>query len=131
MFRSLFEQIERDLPKLSLAEIKRIAAIVEGMIHRHGEQERDVALAALNHVLAEKGQLEKLQLEHHELNGALQCIQSAKEAAEGRRLLEAGLQATRQHFEHEEQAIFPSIEKVLGTKVLTALGQAVLHRKTM
>jgi hemerythrin-like domain-containing protein len=129
VFRTLFEQIERDLPKLSLAETKRMASVLEGIIHRHGEQEKDLALAALNHALVEKGQFEGLQLEHHELDSALKRIQNAAEVSEARTLLKNGLSAMRQHFEHEEHGLFPSIEKVLGPKVLTELGKAVLQRK--
>ncbi len=129
MFRSLFEQIERELPELSLAETKRLGGIIEALVHKHGEQEMDMALSALNHALAEKGHLESLHLEHAELDNALERVRGATNEREGRGLLQAGLRACREHFEEEEHTVFPALKKALPAKVLTELGEAILRRK--
>jgi hemerythrin-like domain-containing protein len=126
VFRALFARVEHDLPKFSLAEARSISALIEHILHRHGNQEQDLALTALNHTLAEKGQMDRLHLDHHELNAAFKRVQAATTPAEARRLLQAGLVASRQHFDYEEATLFPLIEKVLQRKALKELGSAWL-----
>ncbi len=83
----------------------------------------------MNHALAEKGEIDRLQLEHHELDAALRRVQAAGELAEAKRLLQLGLSASRQHFEYEERTLFPLIEKVLPGKILKELGHAWFQRQ--
>jgi hemerythrin-like domain-containing protein len=127
VFRALFSRIERDLQSYELAEAKHISCLVEHLLHRHGEQEKDLALTALNHALAEKGQLDRLHLEHHELDAAFKRVQGAAEPLEAQRLLQAGLIASRQHFDYEEVSLFALIERVLQRKALKELGSAWLR----
>jgi hemerythrin-like domain-containing protein len=127
VFRTTFAQIERDLASYTPGEAKRISALIEHLLRHHGEQEQNLALTALNHTLAEKGETDRLQLEHHELNAAFKRVQASSDGAETRRLLQAGLAASRHHFDYEETSLFPLIEKVLHRKTLKELGAVWLR----
>ncbi len=121
-FRSLFDGLESELPEMTLKELKRISGVIESLIIKHGMVETDTAFAALNHALAEKGQIEKLQLEHRELGAAFYALKQASRLKEAGNLFKAVIKACRLHFEEEEQVVFPLMEGVLPAKVLKELG---------
>ncbi len=129
IFLSVFEQIEKALPSLSTpVEVQRMAAILEGLLRGHAARETDLAYAALDHVLAEQGQLERMCQEHHEIDARLKSVQVAGNCAEARRLLKASILASREHFQLEEQNLFPLLEKVLQPETLDALGRGWAER---
>ncbi|MCX6890966.1 MAG: hemerythrin domain-containing protein [Verrucomicrobiota bacterium] len=128
-FLIVFDQIERVLPRLAtLAEVRTMATLVEGMLESHGKTETNLAYLALDHVLAHNGDLKRMHQDHHEVDDQLRKVHEARTCAEARRLLKAALVASRKHFRLEERAVFPLIEKVLQEETLHELGSDWLRR---
>ncbi len=129
IYLSVFEQIERVLPSLATpAELSTMAGIVEGLLQSHAARETNLAYLALDHALAEKGQLDRMHQDHAELDDRLRKIYSAPSCAQGRRLLQAALAGTREHFRHEERVVFPMMERVLKAETLIDLGRPWTER---
>lgn len=129
IFGAVFDQIEKALPSLTTpAEIRTMAGLVEGLLQRHASFETNVAYAALDHLLAQRGELDRMHQEHAELDGRLKTVQTTQSCPEARRLLKAALNAAREHFNLEEKVIFPLLEKSLGTEALKELGKPWLQR---
>lgn len=126
VFTTLFDQIERVLPELTaLAEVKLLAALVEGLLHRHGGKEDSLAYLALDHVLEEQGELTRLHHDHQEIDARLEQVRAASDLEAARQLLKAALLASREHFRREERTAFPLIERKLQSETLTELGNAL------
>jgi hemerythrin-like domain-containing protein len=129
IFMTVFDQIERVLPSLSTqAEVRTMANIVEGLLEGHAKTETDVAYLALDHVLAQQGELKRMHQDHREIDDRLREVQTAKTCAEARDLLKAALLASRDHFQLEERLVFPLMERVLRRETLAELGQGWLKR---
>jgi len=123
LFRQLFDQIERIVDRSrSAREVKSLAAVVEGLLSGHGESETNLAYSVLDHVLAERGVLNHLHQEHREFDSHFARIRGASDPAEAVRLLKAALAASREHFQHEEESVFPVLERTLQPETLGALG---------
>ncbi len=130
MFRSVFEQIERVLPDCrTLPEVKRMAGIVEGLLRPHGDTEADLAYAALDQALAERGALDQLYQDHHEIDETLSRVGRARTCDEARQLLEAALRRAREHFAVEERDVFPLFEAWMQGESLAVLGEAWLRQR--
>jgi hemerythrin-like domain-containing protein len=126
---SVFDQIERTLPALTTtAETRILAQIVEGMLAGHAQAETELAYLALDHVLEDKGQLDRLHEEHQEIDASLQEVHAAGGCTEARRLLAAAIIASRKHFLFEEQWVFPLLERVLREDTLNELTSALIER---
>ena len=124
VFLTVFDQIERALPKLKrLEEAKMLAGLVEALLQDHGDAETNLAFVALDHALDQKGQLNRLHQDHDEIDDRLRRVKTVTKLPDARRLLKAALLASRQHFRREEQTIFPLIEKMLQKETLTELGK--------
>jgi hemerythrin-like domain-containing protein len=123
IFLGVFEQIDRLLPDVrTVAEIRRLACLVEGLLERHGGNETELAYLALDHVLQDKGRLDRLHQEHQEIDGRLREVQTAPNCATARRLLGSALSAARDHFQFEERFVFPLLEATLAPGTLAELG---------
>jgi len=129
IFCIVFDQIERLLPGLeSTREVRLLSTLVEGFLGKHSETETDLAYAALDHALAEKGKLARLHQDHREIDNNFKLVHSASGLAEAQRLLKKALAASREHFRHEEEMIFPLLERVLPRDTLNDLGGASLRK---
>ncbi len=128
-FLTVFEQMESLLPQLgTVEEAKILAGLAEHLLQHHGAMENDLAYAALDHVLADKGRLARLHQEHKEIDDRLHGARKARDLSEARRLLRAALHATREHFRFEEEHVFPVIERSLRHDALAELGNAWLRQ---
>jgi hemerythrin-like domain-containing protein len=94
----------------------------------HGETETNLAYAALDHALADRGALKKLYQDHHEIDDHFKRIHRVTDPAEALRLLKKGLKATREHFKREEKHVFPMLERTLRPDTLKTLG-GVWHER--
>ena len=129
IFLSVFDQIERVLPSLATpAEVRTMASIVEGLLEGHAKTETDLAYLALDHVLEHNGELKRMHQDHHEIDGRLRKVHTAKTCAEARRLLKSALLASREHFRGEERSVFPLLEQSLQEDTLTELGKNWMRR---
>jgi hypothetical protein len=123
LFCELFDEIDLLLPDLrTAAEVRLLGRLVEGVLSRHADVEQNLAYAALDHALAEKGELKQLYQDHQEIDARFQQAALAEEFVEAVRYLKAGLKATREHFRREEETVFPLFEKLFDPAALEALG---------
>jgi hemerythrin-like domain-containing protein len=130
IFLSVFDQIERVLPSLTTpAEVRTMASIVEGLLEGHAQTETNLAYLALDHALADNGELNCMHQDHHEIDDRLRKVHTANTCAEARRLLKLAITATREHFRGEERSVFPLLVKVLQEETLAELGQSWLQRQ--
>ena len=99
IFLNVFEQIERALTGVAtLSEARMLARIVKGMLESHASTETELAYLALDHVLQDKGQLDRLHEEHDEIDTSLHLVDLAGDAARARSLLQTAIMASRRHF---------------------------------
>jgi hemerythrin-like domain-containing protein len=127
-FCAVFDQIEHVLPKLITAqEVKTLSTVVEGVLSRHADTETNLAYAALDHALEEKGELNRLHQDHKEIDAHFRRVHRAGSLAEAQRLLVKALAATREHFQHEERCVFPLLERILPAETLGSLGEVHLR----
>jgi hypothetical protein len=123
LFCELFDEIDRLLPGVrTAAEVRLLSRLVEGVLSRHADVEQNLAYAALDHALAEKGEMNQLYQDHEEIDACLHHATLAKEFVEAVRFLKAGLKASREHFRREEETVFPLFEKLFDPAALEALG---------
>ena len=131
IFLSVFDQIERVLPSLTTpAEVRTMASIVEGLLAGHAQTETNLAYLALDHVLADNGELKRMHQDHQEIDDRLRKVHTAKTCAEARRLLKVTIVGTREHFRGEERSVFPLLEKLLQEETLTKLGQSWMQQRS-
>jgi hemerythrin-like domain-containing protein len=124
VFREVFDQVERVLAGVpSASEVKLLASVVEGLLSRHGETETDLAYAALDHALADRGALQRLHQDHHEIDHQFKHLQRATDVAEAQYRFKRALAATREHFRREEKTVFPMLEQTLQPDTLWLLGR--------
>jgi hemerythrin-like domain-containing protein len=130
-FLIVFDHIERALPSLtSQTEISTMANIVLGLLESHAKTETHIAYKALDHVLAQSGDLKRMHQDHREIDDRLREVHKATTCSEARRLLKGVIVGCREHFQLEERSVFPLIEKMLNAETLTELGQGWLQRST-
>ena len=123
MFCELFDEIDRLLPEVrTVSEVRLLSRLVEGVLSRHADVEQNLAYAALDHALAEKGELNHLYQDHREIDARFQHATLAAEFGEAVRFLRAGLKASREHFRREEETIFPLFAKLFDPAALEASG---------
>ena len=128
VFCAVFDEIERVLPSLdSIREVGLLSTVAERALRQHAETETDLAYAALDHVLAERGELDHLYRDHREIDYNFKQVHSASSLAEAQLLLKKALAASREHFRHEEQVVFPLLERVLPGETLIELGETWSH----
>jgi hemerythrin-like domain-containing protein len=125
VFTDLFDHIEGVLPTLTtLAEVKLLAALVGHLLQSHADAEKNLAYVALDHALKDKGPVERLHQDHHEIDASLAQVGSARRLPDACRLFKAAIAAGREHFQREEQSVFPLLEGMLERETLAALGAA-------
>lgn len=130
VFLGLFDQIEKLLPELStVAEVSAIARLVQGTLEGHAENETQLAYLALDHKLAETGRLDRLHMDHEELDASLLAVHKASKPAVAKKRLQVALLAMRRHFRLEEKSIFPLIDQTLNSDTLHELGNVWLRKK--
>jgi hemerythrin-like domain-containing protein len=124
IFRAVFDQIERVLGGTKSApEVQLLASVVEGLLRDHAETETNLAYSALDHALADRGALNRLYQDHHEIDDQFKRIHRTTDPAEAQTLLKKALAATREHFRREEKHVFPMLEKTLQPDTLGILGR--------
>jgi hemerythrin-like domain-containing protein len=124
VFRAVFDQIKRALAgSSSVAEVKLLASVVEGLLRDHAKTETNLAYSALDHALADRGVLNSLYQDHHEIDDQFKRIHRVTDPAEAKVMLKKALAATREHFQREEKHVFPMLEKTLQPDTLGTLGQ--------
>ncbi len=130
VFHNVFDYIERTVPKLeTLAEVKSLARLMEGLLRDHSNTEEELVFAPLDHCLEQMGQGDTFHEEHKEIDSSLEAVHQARRLLEARRLLLAAVLASRKHFDHEERIVFPLAEKVLKRETLARLGKSWMEQR--
>ena len=125
----VFDQVERSLaPAATLAVVKSLAAVVEGLLHQHASAEVEFAYGALDHALAEDGRLEVFYREHRESDARLKEIHTAKTLTGARAMLVEALAGAREHFRREEKELFPLLEGRFQDQQLAELAEGWRER---
>ncbi len=131
IYLGVFAEIERAVPRLAtIGELRTMAAIIERVLAPHAAAENNLAFLALDHVLSDQGQLQRLYHEHKEIDERLKQVHSVSNCGEARRLLLASIGASREHFRLEEAEVFPLLEKRLKPETLRELGQKWRERRS-
>jgi len=131
VFCAVFDQIEQVFPRLTTAqEVKVLSAVVEGLLAGHSKTETEMAYVALDHVLAERGKLQRLHQDHKEIDVHFKQVQGAESFAEAQTHLKKALAASREHFRHEEKVVFPLLERVLSNAALGKFGEVKMREYT-
>jgi hemerythrin-like domain-containing protein len=131
VFHSMFDHIEATVPRLqTLAEVKALAALMEGLLKAHSDTEDELFLGPLDHCFEQMGQRESFMQDHQEMDDTLRRVRQAKRLLAARALLLAAVARSRCHFDQEERIVFPLAERVLKTKTLTSLGQLWMEQRT-
>jgi hemerythrin-like domain-containing protein len=129
VFCRLFNQIERmSPPPQSLAEIQMLGRLIEGLLTDHSDIENNLAYLALDHALADRGQLDRLYEDHREIDSHFRELREAQDPAGAQRLLQKAIAAMRKHFQREEQQVFPLMNAALKSDTLTQLAVASKSR---
>jgi hemerythrin-like domain-containing protein len=130
VFHNVFDHIESVAPKLrTLAEVKRLAALMESLLKAHSNTEDDLFLGPLDHCFEQIGQRDAFVREHQEMDESLRLVQKATQVKTARRLLLNAVARSRGHFDCEERIIFPFAERVLKGETLTSLGQIWMEQR--
>ena len=130
IFHNLFDHIEATAPAMrTIAEVRRVAAMLETMLKAHSDTEHDLFLGPLEHCFEEFGQRDSILAEHTEIDSNLHKIHHAKHVDEARQDLLAAVAYSRCHFDKEERFVFPLAERLLKHDTLTALGQAWMEQR--
>ncbi len=120
---AILEGLEHEIPKIMSVEAARtITNVLMPVLARHGNIERDIACKAFDHALAEKGELYRFNQEHEDLDANAKKINAATTPRDARERLKTFIQEARDHFQYEEQNLFPRIRKVLPASALEKLG---------
>jgi hemerythrin-like domain-containing protein len=125
VFLSVFNEIESALPHTkSASEVALLCRVLQRLIHDHGETENDLAYIALDHILKERGQHNRLFHDHQEVDSLLKQVATIPNLLEARSQLQVALNACRRHFHEEETVVFPLIAKALQPETLQILGRS-------
>jgi hemerythrin-like domain-containing protein len=125
IFMAVFDQIERELPGVkTTTELRLVCRVLHTLLRNHGEAENDLAYIALDHILKERDQHNRLYHDHQEIDGLLRDVEELTDLTQARTRLKAALNACRAHFKDEECVVFPLIKKALQPETLEILGRA-------
>ena len=132
VFADLFDEIESLLCNVKTrVEVALLTSLVERLLQRHAEAEKDLAYAALDHALKHRGPVNRLHQDHEEIDESFRRAQIAPDFAEARRLLKTAIAASRKHFKREERSVFPLLEETLRPDTQAALGAAHIQPRAV
>ena len=132
VFHHIFDHIEHTVPKLkTLAEVKCLAALTEGLLRAHSDTEDHLFIGPLEHCFEQIGQRETFHHEHEQIERNLELVQTTKQVKQARLLLLGVVVACRKHFDKEERIVFPMAEQVLNGKTLVSLANTWREKRQL
>lgn len=126
---STFRFVEEVAPTLETGKLQLLGSLLERLLSTHAELEENYILIALDHTLEEKGERNRVQQVHQEIDNRLKEIHRATDAAQARRMLKEAIDVSRKHFKYEEEVVFPLAEEVLKPETLEILGKALFDQR--
>jgi hypothetical protein len=106
-------------------EILILAGVLEHLLALHGDDEENFLLATLDHLEEHQGTLTMMHQQHGELDGHLRALAQIQRLPALRARFLQLIDAVEQHFQFEERAVFPLLEKYLPPALLAKLGSVV------
>lgn len=124
-FYVLFDQIEEIAATGSaLAQLRGATTVLEAMVHSHARLEEELLFSALEpHLGKEDGPLAIMYDEHKEMERVLGHMEEMPDVDQAILWIPEALGAARNHFQKEEQVLFPMAQSVLGDETLDRLGR--------
>lgn len=131
VFYLLFQDIEQVLLALdSAAALQNRIAPLSFSLEAHARLEDELLFAALEpHLGTQGGPLAVMRMEHNQIMGLLERIQSAGDLVQGRALTSQMIDISYAHFQKEEQVLFRMARQFLGEETLSALGAKWAQRR--
>ncbi len=130
VFHSLFDHIEKSVPKLkTLAELRLLANLTETMLAAHSQTEDELFMKPLEPSFEQIGHCATFHHEHQLIEQNLALVHEAKNVKQARHLLLTTVVLCRSHFDKEERIVFPMAERLLKGKTLLELGQTWMNQR--
>jgi iron-sulfur cluster repair protein YtfE (RIC family) len=124
VFYAQFDYMEKSIPHAQdLALVKSQGAMLAAALAPHAHLEDELLFVALEaHLDPQSGPLAVMRMEHNEIEGSLERLQTLQDLAEAKNLLLHAIQTARAHFAKEEQVLFPLAGQMLEASKLVQLG---------
>jgi hemerythrin-like domain-containing protein len=124
VFYAQFDYLEKNIPPAqNLTLVKNQGAMLAAALAPHAHLENDLLFAALeSHLDPQSGPLAVMRMEHNEIEGSLERLQTLQDLTEAKNLLLHAIQTARAHFAKEEQVLFVMAGQMLEAGKLAQLG---------
>jgi iron-sulfur cluster repair protein YtfE (RIC family) len=124
-YYGLFQQIESLAEEVEiLAQIQNATIALNAEILSHAKLEERLLIPALRPHLSHDALITAMCDEHVEMDQSLEHVEDAQTLEDAVDWIRYCVGFAREHFQKEEQILFPLADKVLGREVLEKLGQA-------
>jgi regulator of cell morphogenesis and NO signaling len=111
-------------PVASAEVVRAQAAELAAGLASHAQLEDELLFVPLEGPLGPNGgPLPVMRAEHAEVEGTLERLAQVDDLHEAEELIRHLVTVAREHFEKEEQVLFPMAEQMLGEDVLRGLGE--------
>ena len=125
IFYALFDQIEATAAAAAnITQAQETAAAVGAVLRTHAKLEEDLLFPALEPLLGAEGLLTVMRDEHTEIEQALQQIADISDPDDAVAAIAQALDLVRDHFQKEEEVLFPEAEQMLDEDTHIRLGKA-------
>lgn len=123
VFYAQFDYLEKNIPPAGdLMLVKSQGAMLTAALATHAHMEDELLFIALEvHMNPSAGPLAVMRMEHDEIEGSLERLQSVEDLAEAKNLLLHAVQIARAHFAKEEHILFPMAGQMLEADTLKQL----------
>jgi regulator of cell morphogenesis and NO signaling len=112
------------------ADLRAHAKLLAGGLLSHARIEDEVLFPAIEPTLGrDMGPLAVMRAEHAEIDGALGGAAGFEDADRIRATLLHVVEVARQHFVKEDNVLFPTAERILGTPKLEELNAKLIERR--
>lgn len=120
---ALFEHVEAAAEDAgNLTEIFAVGRVLSRAVASHMKLEHEVLFPALVEGGHTNGALDVMRADHKEIELLAGAVAESTTLEEGRGVLLRLVATLREHFEKEEQFLFPICERMLGDQKLSELG---------
>ena len=123
MFCGVFDEVEKAMVGYNrVEEVRRAARLVEGLLLSHAQVEEELLILVEHHLPTHARRYDPCRKQHHEIDSQLTRVRTTSKFDSACSLLRGAMAASRKHFKHEEDKVFPLIEKGMEPAALTKLG---------
>ena len=119
-----------NVPFASAEDAQAKAAELASGLASHAQLEDDLLFVPMEGPLGPNGgPLAVMRMEHEEVEGTLERLARVEDVEEAQTLATHLATVAHEHFEKEEQVLFPMAEELLGDEELRGLGEQWLARR--